>query len=211
MKYSVGAIPLQVQRLAEFLRRELQRISNVTDSYESEGWTDLRFPASAINLAGSAAPPAMEAAVSAYAVPGTLLFSGSLQNDVAGVAQFPHGFVPGQVEPHIHVRREVDSNDGVVFYLAVNILGNPGDQPAGWVTLTGSVVVGDFSNAYEHCIITFPRVDLTSYYDSVMLGWHLWRDGASDSFAGVVRLYEFDIHYRARGFGSRDIYARKAE
>lgn len=210
MRYLPGDPPYgTAAELAAYLRRELNRISNAIGSHESEGWTDLRFPASSINLAGSASPPSIDATWSLMSVPGTLLFSGSLVNNVAGVAQFPHGFLPGPVEPHIHVRREADSADGVVFYLAYNILGNPGDQPAGWVTLTGSVAVGDFSNAYEHCIITFPLVDLTSYYDSVMLGWHLWRDGASDSFAGVVRLYEFDIHYRHRGFGSADIYARK--
>ena len=211
MKYVPG--PSQfvktAQQLAEYLRRELQRISQSVSSLESEGWTDLRFPAQGINPAGSPAPATVDNTTSANAVPGSLLFSGIGINGVAGIAQFPHGFVPGPVEPHIHVRREAASTEGVVFYLNYKIIGNPGDQPGPWVTLTGSVAVGDFTSAFEHCIITFPRIDLTSYYDSVCLNWYLWRDGASDSYADQVRLYEFDIHYRHRGFGSADIYARK--
>jgi hypothetical protein len=209
MKFAPSNVPAQTsQQLAEYLRREFQRVANSIDSLNQDGWTDEKFPASGINLAGTPSPPTIDSTWSANSVPGTLLFSGSAQNNLAGVAQFKHGFVSGPVGPHMHVRREVDSAEGVVFYLAYNILGNPGDKPTGWVTLSGTVVAGDFTSAYEHCIIAFPAIDLTSYYDSVMVGWHLWRDGASDSFADVVRLYEFDIHYRNRAFGSTNIYAQ---
>lgn len=57
------------------------------------GWDDLRFPAQGINPAGAASPPAVDEVLTSFT--GTLLFSGSQENVIAGVAQMPHSWSPG--------------------------------------------------------------------------------------------------------------------
>src|SRR5574339_825311 len=66
---------------------------------DGEGiWEDLRFPANGINLPGSSADPTRDD------VTGSLVFSATQDNVIAGVAQMPHAWAPeSTVSPHLHL------------------------------------------------------------------------------------------------------------
>lgn len=159
------------------------------------GWEDLRFPAQGINPAGTASPPTVDEVLTSF--PGTLLFSGSQENIVAGVAQMPHAWSPGTfIEPHIHWSKPTGSADAVAWELYYRKLGFAGDAAADWVgPVAGVIVAGDQTVSNGHVISSFGRVDMTGLRESSMLCWQIRRQGATDADSGTARLYEFDIHY----------------
>jgi hypothetical protein len=72
-----------------------------TASQVTGAWEGLRFPAQGINPAGAASPPSVDEVLTSFT--GTLLFSGSQENVIAGVAQMPHAWrVQSAIRPHIH-------------------------------------------------------------------------------------------------------------
>lgn len=159
------------------------------------GWEDLRFPAAAINPLGATSPPALDDTVTGF--PGTLLFSGSQENIVAGVAQMPHAWEPGTtIKPHIHWSKPVGSADAVTWELYYRHLGFPSDVAWDWVgPLAGTISAGDQTVANAHIISGFADIDMAGKRESSMLCWQIRRQGATDADNGTARLLEFDIHY----------------
>ena len=159
------------------------------------GWDDLRFPAQGINPAGAAAAPAVDTTLDGF--PGTLLFSGSQENVIAGVAQMPHAWSPGTyIEPHIHWSKPVGSAAAVTWELYYRHLGFPNDVAGDWIgPVVGAIEVGDPTESNSQVITGFGRVDMTGRRESSMLCWQIRRQGATDADNGTARLYEFDIHY----------------
>lgn len=159
------------------------------------GWDDLRFPAQGINPTGAADAPTVDNVLTGF--PGTLLFSGTLENVIAGVAQMPHAWKAGSaIQPHIHWSKPVGSVGAVEWELYYRHLGFPSDVAGDWVgPVAGAISVGDPSVSNSHVITGFGQIDMTGKRESSMLCWQIRRQGATDADAGTARLLEFDIHY----------------
>lgn len=180
-------------------------LPEVEGKLEAEGqlrWEDLRFPAQGINPLGVSAPPAMDDVLTSF--PGTLLFSGSQENVLAGIAQMPHGWKPGTaVKPHIHWSKPVGSSSAVSWVLYYRHLGFPSDVAADWVgPVAGTLTAGAPQTTNAHCITGFGEIDMTGKRESSCLCWQIRRLGDIDADNGTARLYEFDIHVQIEKHGT---------
>lgn len=167
-----------------------------------EGWDDLRFPAQGINPAGAADAPTVDTALTGY--PGTLLFSGSQDNIIAGIAQMPHAWKAGTaVKPHIHWSKPVGSASAADWVLYYRILGSPGDAHGALVgPVAGTLVAGTATVANSMLLTAFGSIDLTGQKESTCLAWQIRRLGNTDADSGTARLFEFDLHYQTDKSGT---------
>jgi len=169
-----------------------------------EGWDDLRFPVQGINPAGAANAPAVDDTLTDY--PGTLLFSGSQENVIAGIAQLPHAWKAGSaIKPHIHWSKPVGSASAVSWVLYYRLLGSPGDAHGALIgPLAGTLVAGDMTTADQMLLTRFDPIDLTGQKESTCLSWQIRRLGDTDADNGTARLFEFDLHYQSDKGGTVD-------
>jgi hypothetical protein len=171
-------------------------------------WDDLRFPVSAINPVGLAAPPTLNQDN------GLLEFSATLVNTVAIQAQMPHSWQEGSViVPHVHWRKKTQGTGNVVWKLTYEFV-NRGtaftDTPT---PLTASATVGaaEDGTALVHHITSFGDVSMDGKTISCMGLITVSRlgDDPADTYAGVAQLLEFDIHYLIDAFGSIQAFAKQ--
>lgn len=164
-------------------------------------WDDLRFPAQGINPAGQTDAPSIDTTT----FPGTLLFSASVVNLIAGVAQMPHAWSRGTaIHPHVHWAKSTSAAGGVVWewcYSIADIGGTFGAYSA-WTAATA--VVSDSNTASKQALAAFPLLDMTGYKESTMIAWQLRRnvDATADTYAAVARFFEFDFHYQSNKLGT---------
>ena len=166
-------------------------------------WDDLRFPVQGINPAGATDAPSVDNVLADF--PGTLLFSGSQENVIAGVAQMPHSWVRGSaIRPHIHWSKPTGSASAVTWEFYYRHLGLLGDVAGAWVgPVAGTLVpVSAPGTTNAACITTFGDLDMTGKRESSCIAWQIRRQGSSDSDNGTARLYEFDIHYQVGKAGT---------
>jgi hypothetical protein len=164
------------------------------------GWDDLRFPVQSINLSGATAPPSTE--TDTAKVPGSLLFSGTLDNSVTIIAQMPHRWKRGTViRPHIHWCKPTGSSNTVVWQLTYRIIGNPDEAPGAWSSpITGTLVAGTQTTSDNNLLTSFGDIAMTDKEESAIVAFVLTRaaqSSGSDNDTNAVRLYEFDIHYQS--------------
>lgn len=164
------------------------------------GWDDLRFPAQSINLGGASAPPTVE--TDTAKVPGSLLFSGTLDNSVTIIAQLPHRWKKETaIKPHIHWTKPTGSSNTVVWQLTYRIIGNPNETPGAWSSpVTGTLAVGDQTVSDNNLLTSFGEIAMTGKEESAIVAFVLTRaaqSSESDDDPYSVRLYEFDIHYQS--------------
>lgn len=167
-----------------------------------EGWDDLRFPAQAINPAGAADAPSVDNVLAGF--PGTLLFSGTLENVICGVAQMPHAWKRGSaIRPHIHWTKLTGSSSAVSWVFYYRLIGMVGDAPGDWVgPVAGTIVAGDQTASDQHLISHFGEIDMTGQRESACLNWQVRRLGNTDADNNAVRLLEFDIHFQVSKGGT---------
>jgi hypothetical protein len=168
----------------------------------TDGWEDLRFPAQGINPAGAANAPSVDTTLTGY--PGTLLFSGSQENVIAGVAQLPHAWKRGSaIRPHIHWSKPVGSASAATWVLYYRLLGFAGEVHGALVgPVSATALIGDPTVADTMLITAFGEIDLTGQKESVCLAWQIRRLGDTDADNGTARLFEFDIHYQTDKSGT---------
>ena len=160
------------------------------------GWDDLRFPAQSINPVVGIDAPSQDQTETSF--PGTLLFSGSRDDMIAGVAQLPHRWKRGStIRPHIHWAKPTGSANAVTWELYLRDCKNPGETAGAWSTAyTASIVAGDQTISDGHIISSFGDVTMTDREESAILAWRIYRRGSTDAESNAVRLLEFDIHYQ---------------
>lgn len=164
-------------------------------------WDDLRFPAQGINPAGQTDAPSVDTTT----FPGTLLFSASVVNLIAGVAQMPHAWLRGTpLRPHLHWAKTTSAAGGVTWewcYAVADIGGTFGAYSA-WTP--AAAAVGDGNTANKHALDAFPEVDMTGMRESTMIAWQIRRNPAAtaDNYAATARLFEFDFHYQVGKLGT---------
>lgn len=168
------------------------------------GWEDLRFPVQGINPAGAADAPTVDTTLTGY--PGTLLFSGSQDNIIAGIAQLPHAWQAGTaIRPHIHWSKPVGSASAVSWVLYYRVLGSAGDAHGALTgPVAGTLAAGDMETANQMLLTTFGEIDMAGQKESTCLAWQLRRLGSTDADNGTARLFELDFHYQTDKSGTID-------
>lgn len=176
----------------------------VLNPWLGPSWDDLRFPAQSINPAGTANAPTIDTTT----YPGTLLFSGSADNHIAGVAQLPHSWLEGsELRPHVHWRKTTADGGGSAVtwefrYSISAINAAPGAYTA---FAAGTLAVGSLTALEHHNITSFPAIPMTGYKGSTCLTWELRRLGA-DAYTSPARFLELDFHYQVGSSGSEQEY-----
>jgi len=165
------------------------------------GWEDLRFPAQGINPLGATAPPNIDNTV----MPGTLLFSSSQVNSIAGVAQMPHSWLVGSsVHPHAHWAKTTSGAGDVVWEFCYALAGPGGTFGAysSWEACANSIPNDDVAN--KHAVSAWSLLSLGTLPESTIILWQIRRNTAAlaDNYAADARLFEFDIHFQVSRFGS---------
>ena len=164
-------------------------------------WDDLRFPVHGINPVGLASDPTIDTVT----YPGTMLFSSTLENIIAGVAQMPHDWALGtEIHPHVHWAKTTSAAGGVVWeyrYAVTDLSGVFGAYSA-WEACT--YPAGDDNTANKHALAAWSYSDMTGRKESAIILWQVRRNpaAAADTYAANARLLEFDIHYRKNKLGS---------
>ena len=172
-------------------------------------WDDLRFPVSAINPVGLAAPPVLNQDS------GLLEFSASQTNTVAIQVQLPHAWLQGSaIVPHVHWRKVMEGAGNVAWSLTYEFV-NAGDVftdvPATLPATTTVAGTPDDGTALRHLLSSFGEVSMADRSISCMGLITLSRVGGdgADTYAGVAQLLEFDIHYQIDAFGSIQQFAKQ--
>ena len=161
------------------------------------GWDDLRFPVQGINPPGAARDPSRDN------TDGTLVFSASQTNIIAGVAQMPHAWKEGsKIYPHIHWLAGAGGTGNVLWRFEYKIASVGADFPAGYDTQ--DTLAAAPNSAVKHNLHRLGVIDMEGEKLSSILLWKISRIGGddTDTFAGTVKLLEFDIHYEIDAIGS---------
>ena len=165
-------------------------------------WDDLRFPAQSINPPGVLVGPTIEETETGF--PGTLIFSGSADNIICGIAQLPHSWERGTaIRPHIHWSKPTGSSSAVTWEMFLRIVGNPGDVAGSWSSaLPGTLVAGDQTTSDAQLLTSFGDFAMTDLKESAIIAWRVYRRGNTDADNNAVRLYELDFHFQINQLGT---------
>lgn len=196
--------PATVSELYRTQADATNRVVNLLTREVTVRWDDLTFAASSItvNPVGAVDAPSRDAGETDF--PGTLLFSGSQVNILAGSFQLPHDWLEGSaIRPHIHWSKPAGGVGDDVSWTFYHRILNRGALPGAWVgPVAGTLSYNHGGVAESEAITTFGEIDLTGYPISTNIAWRLYRLGNADAFNGTARLIEFDVHYLIDSRGS---------
>jgi hypothetical protein len=169
-------------------------------------WDDLRFPAQGLDPAGLSAPPTVDAADPFM---GSLLFSPTLTNVVAGIAQMPHGWRQGTtLHPHIHWCPTTANAGNVAWRFSYQVSDIDGTFPASLTTAGIEVDAAD-GVQHKHQLHSFTAIDMSGKKISVIIIWKLERVvGGSDTYPDDARFLELDFHYEIDAVGSQFVFVK---
>jgi hypothetical protein len=162
-------------------------------------WDDLRFPASGINLPGSANQPGRDDET------GLLLFDDNRQEVVAFQVQLPHAWARTPINPHVHwIQRAAGT---VLWRFEYQWLptGVPVATVPDWTVVESSTPIFAYTGDVLSQVTSFGDIALDpTAGDSDMLICRLSRMGgtAPDDYSGDVQLLEVDIHIQVDSLGS---------
>jgi hypothetical protein len=173
----------------------------LTESGEVVCWEDLQCPPEAFNAAGVASPPTLDSAV----VPGTWLFSGTTENNLAVIRQLPHRWKAGTLlKPHVHWEKTTTEPGEVMWQWCYTIANVREVFPAYSVYFDGTNAAPHLNTVRMHAVDTFPSVDMVGKRESCMICLQVRRlpTHVSDTYPGNARFLEFDIHYMSNKLGT---------
>jgi len=168
-------------------------------------WDDLQCPPEAFNAQGSPSPPTIDNST----VPGTWLFSGTTENNLAVVRQMPHRWKQGgTLKPHVHWEKTTTGSGEVMWQWCYSIANVGAVFPAYSDYFDGTNAVPHSNTVRKHALDTFPDVDMTGKRESCMICIKFRRlpSHASDTYAADARFLEFDIHYQSDKDGTEAEY-----
>ncbi len=162
-------------------------------------WTDLRFPATAINPPGQISDPDWDAANIGW------LFDPNGTELLFIIAQMPHTWAVGtDILPHVHWIQE---QSGVVLWrleykwMNVNAL-----EPASFIVVDAATTFYSYGSGNLSQVNLFEAIDGADKLLSSILLMRLSRIGgdALDTYSIDARMLEFDIHYQINSMGSNE-------
>ncbi len=168
-------------------------------------WDDLQCPPEAFNAQGSPSPPTIDNTT----VPGTWLFSGTTENNLAVVRQMPHRWKQGgTLKPHVHWEKTTTGSGNVMWQWCYSIANVGSVFPAYSDYFDGTNAVPHSNTVRKHALDTFPDVDMTGKRESCMICIKFRRlpSHASDTYAADARFLELDIHYQSDKDGTEVEY-----
>lgn len=172
---------------------------------ELVSWDDLQCPPEAFNANGTPSPPTLDNTT----VPGTWLFSGTTENNLAVIRQMPHRWKQASaIRPHVHWEKTTTSSGEVMWQWCYTIA-NVGDVfPAYSAYVDCTSAVSHSNTVRKHAISTFPEVDMTGKRESCIICIQFRRlpSHASDTYGADARSLEFDIHYQTNKDGTKAEY-----
>jgi hypothetical protein len=169
-------------------------------------WDDLRQPSQSINPAGSTAPPGVDTDT------GLLVFSGVLDNAIAGTSQMPHEWFPGTlVRPHLHLRFPTSASANTRWLFEYDLANADGDftNASGTYTTLATITVANPENVNRHVVAGFGDLVMTGFRESAQILWRITRLAAADAADDDTNdclLIEFDIHFQKRKVGTIEEY-----
>jgi hypothetical protein len=159
---------------------------------DAENWEDLRFPSQSIDPVGSTAPATRDNN------DGTITFSASATNIIAGIAQMPHNWLRGSaIRPHIHWSPTTTGSGNVYWRFEYEIV-NFGDAFTGYTTINTLDSADGTAEKHQIHNLHSTEIAMTNFKESSIMKWRISRIGGdgTDTYSAVARLLEFDIHYR---------------
>lgn len=140
---------------------------------------------------------------------GLLAFSGVADNAIGGVAQMPHGWLPGSViRPHLHLRfpnANPGTNTRWLFGYDVADFNGDWANASGTYTTLSTITVANPNNVNRHVAARFGNLVMTGFHESACVLWQIVRlagTDAADNDNQVCLLVEFDIHYQIHKAGT---------
>jgi hypothetical protein len=173
-----------------------------THRAETESWDDLRFPANGINPIGPTANPTVDS------TSGLLLFSGTVDNAIVGIAQMPHAWKEGStLRPHIHVRFPTASTNVSRWRFGYDIANVNADfsNALGTYTTLSTISITNPNNTLRNAVGSFVDLTMSGKTASCIILWRVDRlanSDAADTETNAVALIEFDIHYQLNRNGT---------
>lgn len=174
----------------------------IIDLTKGVKWDDMRAPASSINPVGQISAPTVDNE------DGSLLFSKG--NAIAIWFQLPHTYRQGtELRPHLHWSKTTTAI-GLPNWQIKYKWANAGDTFSTFSSLLSGIEgVADSNIINKHAIFKFDPLIGTNKLISSMLGIYLQRtNDANDTYSGVAKLLEFDIHYQVDSDGSTQEYIK---
>lgn len=173
-------------------------------------WDDLGFDSGSfpLNPVGAIAAPSRDIVLADF--PGSLLFSGTLDNAIANSFQMPHMWKEGtQIFPHIHWTKPAGgAGDDVVWHFYYRVY-KIGAAPTAWNgPILGTLAQSHNGIAEAEAITTFGPIAMSGYKISQNVAWYLVRKGSTDGFGGTARLIQFDVHFLKNTDGSRKEFTK---
>lgn len=177
--------------------REFEAVERgIEDAAYGLRWDDLRFPASTVRVGGTG--------TATEDTDGTLIFSGTTDQIIHGIAQMPHAWKQGSpIRPHIHLQFKTSAAANTRWKLEYDIA-NVNGNFAGTYT-ADTITVANAQNVNKHAIASFAEIDMTGKTWSTVIKWRVSRlanSDAADNDTNAANLLEFDIHYQSDGRGS---------
>lgn len=160
------------------------------------GWDDLTYPATGINPPGAASDPSRSTA------DGLLDFSATATNIIAGVSHLPHRKAFNtKINPHLHWYPATTASGNVVWRYEYKVCPVGGAIPVDYTIINLTVAA---PGALTHQLTPFGLIDVQDSSLGVILLWRVSRIGgdAADTYPGLARLIEFDIHFWQDSIGS---------
>ena len=168
-------------------------------------WDDLRFAPDAFNPLGIAGPPTLDNAT----VPGTWLFSGTTENNIAATRQVPHRWQAGStMQPHIHWEKTTTAAGSPLWQECYSIANVGAVFPAysAWINATNAVRHAD--TVRMRALDKFPELTMPNKRESCVINVKIRRlpTDPLDNYGDDARFVEFDIHYLSDKDGTEEEY-----
>lgn len=184
------------------------KISNVTQDYGVYSrlrWDDLRAPATSINPQGAPSPASYNDTEIGFD------FSATADNNLASNFQMSHQYAEGtDIDVHIHWE-QVTTNVGKVSWQLSYRWYNVNEAIPAFTVLNPVVHTTD-GVANKHVLTELAKISKTNAQVSSMLDIKIARlgdtGGANDTYTGIARLKEIDIHYQKDAAGSIPEYSK---
>lgn len=179
--------------------------------HEAIAWDDLRVPASATTLVAGTGTPATPTVNAGSRI--AFNFIEGNTDYVWFTAQLPHGYKEGtDIVPHVHWFPVVAGTSGqeVRWSLSYSWT-NVGDTfPVVSTIHATTIVVGDVTTQFDHCITAFDALDGTGKEISSMLLCGLFRNSghANDTLAEDAAMVEVDFHFQMNSMGSQGAFTK---
>jgi hypothetical protein len=185
------------------VQADITAVEGRLDDLEAVAWDAIRFPAQAINPAGSPAPPGVDTDTAC------LSFSGTADESIRGIARLPNTWLPGSaIHPVVHLRFPT-SNGGFStrwrFGYDIAELDGNFTNAVGTYTALAAVTMANPANTAKHAFKSLGSVTMTGFTEAAVVMWEVARLAASDAADNDTNdcfLMQLDLNFQVEKKGT---------